>query len=226
MLIFIHMVLFLSHIVTNWLTCAVISIWTWGKVASCDSVIARHRLQLDLFSSFCCDRYNPLQYLRKGNNIKIHPNMPQYILKMLAWTKHFSSQLRSIYYGASPLLCYKLPYFCLCPYFTLTSSDSKRYKKKKILSLFSYKYAPTSLNMTFESVTLGVILSSVYPRGAGRTTCASYISWCNKHKDFPRVNSSMCAANPTRGRLLSECFTIRQFASPGLTTGRGSRFAR
>lgn len=115
----------------NWLTCAVISIWTWGKVVSCDSVIASHRLQLDLFSSFYWDRYSLLQYLRKGNNIKIHPNMPQYILKMLVWKKHFSLQLLSIYYSASPLLCYKLPYFCLCSYFTLISSDFQRYKKKK-----------------------------------------------------------------------------------------------
>lgn len=62
----------------NLLTCAVISTSTWGKVVSCDSVIASHRLQLDLFNSFYCDCYSPLQYLRKGNNIKIHPNMPQY----------------------------------------------------------------------------------------------------------------------------------------------------
>lgn len=154
----------------NWLTCAVISTWTWGKVVSCDSVIASHRLQLDLFSSFYCDCDSPLQYLRKGNNIKIHPNMPQYILKMVGWKKHFSLQLLSIYNSASLLLCYQLPYFCLCFYFTLISFDFQWHKK--ILSLFSYKYAPTSLNMTFESVTLGVILSSVYPCGAGRTTCA------------------------------------------------------
>lgn len=40
---------------------------------------------------------------------------------------------------------------------------------------------------------------------------------------FAHANNSVCFANPTRGRLLSECVTIRQCASPGLMRGGGKK---
>lgn len=40
---------------------------------------------------------------------------------------------------------------------------------------------------------------------------------------FAHANNSVCFANPTRGRLLSECVTIRQCASPGLMRGGGRK---
>ena len=42
---------------------------------------------------------------------------------------------------------------------------------------------------------------------------------------FAHANNSVCFANPTRGRLLSECVTIRQCASPGLMKGGGRKVA-
>ncbi len=75
---------------------------------------------------------------------------------------------------------------------------------------------PKSLNMTFESVAFRVIIFSVYPCGAVETICAYYASSWNKHRLFAHVNNSVCFANPTRGRLLSQCVTICRCTSPGL----------
>lgn len=56
----------------------------------------------------------------------------------------------------------------------------------------------------------------VYPCGAVEATCAHYApSWC-KQAFCSYKQLCACVANPTRGRLLSQCVSICQCSSQGL----------
>lgn len=60
--------------------------------------------------------------------------------------------------------------------------------------------------------------SSVCPSRAVEAACTHS---CCKHETFAHVNKSVCFANPTRGRLLSEWITVCHPAPLGAYIGAG-----